>query len=450
LLGGSTNAGATFTMRAARRVDESTLHGLVRLLERAQGERPRLGIAAERMASWFVLRVLVLTALVGIAWLYVDPSRAMPAVLAVLVATCPCALSLATPVAIAAATGRLAREGVLVVRADAVEGLATVDSVLLDKTGTLTVGRPEVTRVEVSCVEVSCDDASRVEVSTGASPEPFTRHHALAIAAALERGSPHPIALAFRDHADPAIDCTDAHETAGCGLQGTVQGHVWRIGKPAFVRGLSTSVAEDDLGADVWLASDDGRSARFEIRDALRPDAADTVRALQQAGLEVRIASGDRPQTVADVAASLGLADAEGGMTPADKLARVRAAQAAGHRVLMVGDGINDGPVLAAADVSMAMGRGSPIAQAAGDLLLLRDSLAALPVAVRVARNALLRVRQNLRWAAGYNLAAIPLAALGFMPPWAAALGMSLSSLLVVFNARRSLGSSAADREHRR
>ena len=450
LLGGSTNAGATFTMRAARRVDESTLHGLVRLLERAQGERPRLGIAAERMASWFVLRVLVLTALVGIAWLYVDPSRAMPAVLAVLVATCPCALSLATPVAIAAATGRLAREGVLVVRADAVEGLATVDSVLLDKTGTLTVGRPEVTRVEVSCVEVSCDDASRVEVSTGASPEPFTRHHALAIAAALERGSPHPIALAFRDHADPAIDCADAHETAGCGLQGTVQGHVWRIGKPAFVRGLSTSVAEDDLGADVWLASDDGRSARFEIRDALRPDAADTVRALQQAGLEVRIASGDRPQTVADVAASLGLADAEGGMTPADKLARVRAAQAAGHRVLMVGDGINDGPVLAAADVSMAMGRGSPIAQAAGDLLLLRDSLAALPVAVRVARNALLRVRQNLRWAAGYNLAAIPLAALGFMPPWAAALGMSLSSLLVVFNARRSLGSSAADREHRR
>jgi Cu2+-exporting ATPase len=328
----------------------------------------------------------------------------------------------------------------LVVRADAVEGLATVDSVLLDKTGTLTVGRPEVTRVEVSCVEVSM----------GGSPEPFTRHHALAIAAALERGSPHPIALAFRDHADPAIDCADAHETAGCGLQGTVQGHAWRIGKPAFVRGLPTSVAEDDLGAGVWLASDDGRSARFEIRDALRPDAADTVRALQQGGLEVRIASGDRPQTVADVAASLGLADAEGGMTPADKLARVRATQAAGHRVLMVGDGINDGPVLAAADVSMAMGRGSPIAQAAGDLLLLRDSLAALPVAVGVARNALQRVRQNLRWAAGYNLAAIPLAALGFMPPWAAALGMSLSSLLVVFNARRSLDSITADREHRR
>ncbi len=440
LLGGSTNAGATFTMRAARRVDESTLHGLVRLLERAQGERPRLGIAAERMASWFVLRVLVLTALVGIAWLYVDPSMAMPAVLAVLVATCPCALSLATPVAIAAATARLAREGVLVVRADAVEGLATIDSVLLDKTGTLTIGRPEVTRVDVS----------GVEVSTGVSPEPFTRRHALAIAAALERGSAHPFALAFRHHADPAIDCADAHETAGHGLQGTVQGHVWRIGKPAFVRGLSTAFADDDLGAGVWLASDDGRSARFEIRDALRPDAADTVRALQQGGLEVRIASGDRPQTVADVAASLGLADAEGGMTPADKLARVRAAQAAGHRVLMVGDGINDGPVLAAADVSMAMGRGSPIAQAAGDLLLLRDSLAALPVAVRVARNALQRVRQNLRWAAGYNLAAVPLAALGFMPPWAAALGMSLSSLLVVFNARRSLDAGAADREHRR
>jgi Cu2+-exporting ATPase len=445
LLGGSSNAGATFTMRAARRVDESTLHGLVRLLERAQGERPRLGVAAERMASWFVLRVLVLTALVGIAWLYVDPARAMPAVLAVLVATCPCALSLATPVAIAAATARLAREGVLVVRADAVEGLATVDRVLLDKTGTLTVGRPEVTCAEVTCAEVTC-----AEVSARASPEPFTRRQALAIAAALERGSPHPIALAFRDHADPAVDCADAHETAGQGVQGTVQGHVWRIGKPAFACALSMAETDDGFGAGVWLASDDGRSAKFEIRDALRPDAADTVRALQQAGLGVRIASGDRPQTVADVAASLGLADAEGGMTPADKLARLRAAQAAGHRVLMVGDGINDGPVLAAADVSMAMGRGSPIAQAAGDLLLLRDSLAALPVAVRVARNALLRVRQNLRWAAGYNLAAIPLAALGFMPPWAAALGMSLSSLLVVFNARRSLDAGAADREHRR
>jgi Cu2+-exporting ATPase len=431
LLGGSSNAGATFTMRASRRADESTLHGLVQLLERAQGERPRLGVAAERMASWFVLRVLVLTLLVGLAWLYVEPARAMPAVLAVLVATCPCALSLATPVAIAAATARLAREGVLVVRADAVEGLATIDSVLLDKTGTLTVGHPEVTGVQVW-----------IDGSLEGGPERFTVREALTIAAALERGSQHPIAVAFRDHADPAVDCADAHEIAGCGLQGTVHGHLWRIGQADFVRGIAVLPGHRlpaDPGPGVTLASDDGRMASFDIRDALRTDAAATVRGLQASGLAVRIASGDRPQTVAGVAASLGLVDAEGGMTPTDKLARLRTLQTAGHRVLMVGDGINDGPVLAAADVSMAMGRGSPIAQAASDLLLLRDSLAALPVAVRVARNALQRVRQNLRWAAGYNLAALPLAALGFMPPWAAALGMSVSSLLVVFNARRSL-----------
>ena len=168
--------------------------------------------------------------------------------------------------------------------------------------------------------------------------------------------------------------------------------------------------------------------------------------ALQRAGLDVRVASGDRPATVARIAAALVLTDAEGALTPADKLSRLQTLQAAGHRVLMVGDGINDGPVLAAADVSAAMGRGSPIAHAAGDLLLLRESLGALPAAIDLARHALHRVRQNLRWAATYNIAAIPLAALGFMPPWAAALGMSLSSLLVVYNARRLPEAAAAER----
>jgi Cu2+-exporting ATPase len=196
-------------------------------------------------------------------------------------------------------------------------------------------------------------------------------------------------------------------------------------------------------GSTVALADDQGRSALFEVSDALREDAPMTTAALREAGLAVSIASGDRTATVSAVAATLGIADAEGGLDPAAKLARLKTLQAAGHRVLMVGDGINDGPVLAAADVSMAMGRGSAIAHAAGDLLLMRGSLAALPAAVRISRTALQRVRQNLRWAAGYNLAAIPLAALGFMPPWVAALGMSLSSLVVVFNARRPFGGEA-------
>lgn len=438
LLGGSANAGATFTLRATRRADESTLHGLVRLLERAQGERPRLGMAAERMASWFVLRVLALTALVGLGWAYFDPARAMPAVLAVLVATCPCALSLATPVAIAAATSRLARLGVLVMRADAVEGLAGVDTVLLDKTGTLTIGRPE-----VRTVRIGRDEAGMP------TPPVLTEREALAVAAALDRGSQHPVALAFRAHADPAVDCADAQELAGQGVTGTVTGRRWRLGQPAFALGGRTprfdTVAVRDPtdtastlpGSTVVLADDAGRAALFEIRDALRTDAMATIAALRDAGFAVRIASGDRPGTVAHVAAMLGITEAEGAMGPTDKLSRLKGLQAAGHRVLMVGDGINDGPVLAAADVSMAMGRGSAIAHAAGDLLLMRESLAALPAAMRVARTALLRVRQNLRWAAAYNLAVIPLAALGFVPPWVGALGMSLSSLVVVSNARR-------------
>jgi Cu2+-exporting ATPase len=429
LLGGSSNAGAAITLRATRRADESTLHGLVRLLERAQGERPRLGIAAERMASWFVARVLVLTALVGVAWWHFDPDRALPAVLAVLVATCPCALSLATPVAIAAATSRLARLGVLVMRADAVEGLAGVDTVLLDKTGTLTVGRPTVRTLHLG--RIVADPAHPDAV------DPLTEREALAIAAALESGSQHPLAVAFRDHADAAIDCADAHEIAGQGVTGTVAGRRWRLGKPRFA-----TDAAPMHEANVVMMDDLGRTAWFEVRDALRADAAATTTDLREAGLDVRIASGDRAETVSGVAATLGIREAEGALTPGEKLARLKALQSTGHRVLMVGDGINDGPVLAAADVSMAMGRGSAIAHAAGDLLLLRESLAALPDAVLVARAALQRVRQNLRWAAGYNLAAIPLAALGFMPPWVAALGMSLSSLVVVLNARRPLAAA--------
>jgi Cu2+-exporting ATPase len=343
----------------------------------------------------------------------------LPSVIAVLVATCPCALSLATPVAIAAATSRLARLGVLVTRADAVEGLAGIDTVLLDKTGTLTEGRPSVKAVRLG------------------GAEPLTGPEALAIAAALERGSQHPLAVAFRDHADPAVDCADAHEIAGQGVAGTVLGRRWRLGKPAFAAGGDAAALAALPAAGLAMMDDRGRTASFEVSDALRADAAATTMALREAGLAVRIASGDRAETVTAVASVLDVRDAEGALTPADKLARLKALQSAGHRVLMVGDGINDGPVLAAADVSMAMGRGSAIAHAAGDLLLMRESLAALPEAVRVARTALQRVRQNLRWAAGYNLAAIPLAALGFMPPWVAALGMSLSSLVVVFNARR-------------
>lgn len=422
LLGGSINAGATLELEVGAAPHESTLHALVRMLEHAQAERPRLGLAAERMASWFIVRVLLLTVAVGVAWSFVDPSRAFPAVLAVLVATCPCALSLATPVAIAAATSRLARLGLLVTRSDAIEGLAHVDTVLLDKTGTLTSGTARSLATRTAGM---LDDAT-----------------ALAIAAALEQSSKHPLAAAFQPHLRAGVDCADAHELPGCGVEGTVAGRRWRIGRPDWVAALAggaTSPALRDAlaSADVALGDAGGLQALFTLSDPLRADAAATVQDLRQLGLEPRLASGDRAAPVEQAARALGIRHFEARLRPEGKLERLRALQAEGHRVLMIGDGINDGPVLAAADVSMAMGGGSSIAHAAGDLVLLRESLAALPEAVRVARRTLTVVRQNLRWAAVYNLAAIPLAALGLMPPWVAALGMSLSSLFVVMNARR-------------
>ncbi len=421
LLGGSINAGATLTLRVSQAPQHSTLHTLVRLLERAQSERPRLGMAAQRMASWFIVRILVLTVLVALAWAWFDPSRVLPAVLAVLVATCPCALSLATPVAIAAATSRLARLGVLVTRADAVEGLAQVDTLVLDKTGTVTAGSPEL-----------------LDVETRPS---FSRHQGLAIAAALEAESRHPVAEALRAAAaGTAVPCRDAHEIAGQGIEGSVDGRRWRIGRAAWVAELTASpdsTAWQPRAGDIVLGDATGAAAAFTVADPLRSDARTAIAALRELGLDVQLASGDRDAAVRNAATQLGVQAARGQLRPEQKLEVVRGLQRDGHRVLMVGDGINDGPVLAAADVSAAMGRGSGIAHAASDLLLLRDSLAALPQSIRVARHTLQIVSQNLRWAAAYNLAAVPLAALGFMPPWIAALGMSLSSLVVVANARR-------------
>ncbi|MEZ5487913.1 MAG: cation-translocating P-type ATPase [Steroidobacteraceae bacterium] len=428
LLGGSINVGAALELEVTTAPHESTLHALVRLLEHSQAQRPRLGLAAERMASWFIVRVLVLTALVGIVWTLIVPSRAFPAVLAVLVATCPCALSLATPVALAAATSRLARLGVLVTRPDAIEGLAQADTVMLDKTGTLTTGAARL--LEVRTVE-PLDDAT-----------------ALALAAALEQCSRHPLAAAFLPHARAGLHCSDAQEVAGQGIEGTINDRRWRIGRAEWVAALRppaaasppVPLADTAATAGVALGDAHGLQALFTFADELRADAVQTVSRLTGLGLELRLASGDRDAPVARAAQALGIAHYAAEQRPEGKLQLLQDLQREGHKVLMIGDGINDGPVLAAADVSMAMSGGSSIAHAAGDLVLLRESLTALPAAIQVAWRTMSIMRQNLRWAAIYNLGAIPLAALGLMPPWVAALGMSLSSLLVVMNARRLVG----------
>jgi len=420
LPGGAINLGAPCTLRVTADVRGSRLAGMVGLIERAQAERPPQALAADRAAGKFVLSIVVLAAVVAIGWLLVEPSRAFEAVLAVLVVTCPCALSLATPVALAAATTRLARRGVLVTRANALEGLAGVDTVVLDKTGTLT--------------------SARMQLGEQRTLPGHDRERCLALAASLEQHSAHPVASAFTAASMQRLPFGDVREQGGEGLEGTLDGERWRIGRHAFVAALlpeATAGAPADADESVWLGSTRGLAASFLLEDTLRADAASGVAGLRALGLEVRIASGDRASTVARMAQTLGIADARGRMTPDDKLALIRELQSQGHRVLMVGDGINDGPVLAAANVSAAMGGGAAIAHAAADLLLMNESLGSVAAAVGTGRGTERLVRANLRWALLYNVCAVPLAALGFVPPWLAAVGMSGSSLYVVWRARR-------------
>ena len=412
--GGSVNLGGPLFLAASAAVADSTLASMVRLLERAQATRPRMALAADRVASWFVLLILLLAAVTAVAWWPIDPARAFAAVLAVLVVTCPCALSLATPVAIAAATARLTRLGVLVTRADAIERLARADTVVYDKTGTLTAGLASVTEVELLA--------------------DLPRERVLAIAAALEQQSAHPLAAAFRPFELAGLRAHAVREIDGAGIEGTVDGVEWRLGRRDFATGSAVESADE---AGLFLGNGHGLAARIGVGTPLRPEARAAVDALRGLGLRVMIASGDSRAAVAQVAAALSIDDARARLDPAGKIALVRELEARGRRVFVIGDGINDGPVLAAAHVSCAMGQGSAIAQAASDLLLIHENLAVLPQAISGARAALRVVRQNLGWALVYNLAAVPLAALGLVPAWLAALGMSLSSLGVVLNARR-------------
>lgn len=416
--GGSLNVSQPLTIAVTAVGQRTVLSGIVRLLERAQTERPRLARASDRAATHFIAWILLAAAIVAAVWSWLDPARAFPAVLAVLVVTCPCALSLATPAAIAAATARLTRLGVLVTRSDAIEALARVRHCVFDKTGTLTVGRPRIVRTHV----------------VGQREEGECR----ALAAALERGSEHPLAHAFLEAQPTVLAATDLVVHRGRGIEGAIHGRSHRIGTAEFVAELVGSALPQTIPpgaiclgrADEWLAA-------FELEDALRPDAAAAVTSLQELGLDVEVASGDHADAVAQVASRAGITRWHARLTPEDKVARLAALLREQRDVLVVGDGINDAPVLGAATVSAAMGAGSALAHASADLILTTESLPAIAGAVSHARSTLHVIRQNLLWAATYNALAIPLAAMGWMPPWAAALGMSASSILVVLNARR-------------
>ena len=419
-VGAKVTAG-TINMYAPLRVDvtaigqATVLSGIVRLLQRT--DHTTQPSSADRAARWFLSRILAATALVGGVWLFVDPSRAFEATLAMLVVTCPCALSLATPTALAAATAALARRGVLITQAAALEVLSKATRVIFDKTGTLTHGQLIIERCHLLSA-VSADSCRR-------------------IAAALEQGSEHPIARAFQFAVDGDSVATDVQVTPGGGIEGTVDGARYRIGRRHFVRELCATLPAVEEDAHIYLGSTDGELAWFELSDRLRGDARDVIARIQARRLPCEILSGDAWVTVAHTAQLCGIDTYTARQSPADKLDYVREQAARGEIVAMVGDGINDAPVLKGAAVSIAMGQASALAQASADIVLVGDKLSALPEAIDIARRTARIVKQNLAWATAYNVVALPLAALGFVPPWLAAVGMSASSMLVVFNALR-------------
>ncbi|MGE4112405.1 MAG: heavy metal translocating P-type ATPase, partial [Burkholderiales bacterium] len=423
--GGSVNLDGMLTLRVTRAGDDTVLAGIVRLMDRAQSTKPRIAQVADRVAQWFVAALLVLTAGVFAAWWQVDASRALWVAVSMLVVTCPCALSLATPAALTAATGAAYRAGVLVTRGTALETLARATHFVFDKTGTLTTGRMTLAGIRLLAGE--------------------TRGRCLAFAAALESQSEHPIGRALvRAAAGVHPLATGACNFPGQGIEGSVGGRRLRIGTLQFVAGLH-SQAMPDLpveavsGAVITVAMGDeqGWLALFLLDDVPRADAPDVVRALTEAGVEVVLLSGDHPAQVARAAAELGIRDARGGATPAGKLAQVKELQRNGAIVAMIGDGINDAPVLAQAQVSIALRSGTDLAQSAADVVLMDERLGAIVDARRHARRTLRVIHQNLAWAVAYNAVALPLAVAGLVTPLLAAAGMSASSLLVVANALR-------------
>lgn len=418
VMAGTVNIEAPLTVRIDAAGAATMLSGVVALMQRAQTDKPRIALAADRIASQFLWLILLAAALTGCAWWYIDPTRAFDAVLAVLVVSCPCALSLATPAVIAAACSALAKRGVLVTRADALERLAKVDVVAFDKTGTLTQG-------ELRIGEVMLDSG-------------LSRQHCLDLAAALEQGASHPIARAFHTAAHSVLHATELRVVPGAGVEGCINGQRYRLGHPAFALAWSQDVmTQPEDAAVVVLGSERGVLARFTLQDSVRPQAAQTVAQLHARHLATHMLSGDAAAPVRRIAQDIGIDQYAARLTPAGKLAALRQLQGEGHCVAMVGDGINDAPVLSAADVSLAMGGGTALAQAGADVILVRNELCSVPQALDIAHAARRIMRQNLYWAALYNLVGIPLAALGLVSPWVAAAGMSLSSTLVVLNALR-------------
>jgi cation-transporting ATPase V len=432
--GGTRNGAGALVVRVDTIAAESVLSGMQRLVDQAQRDKPPIQKLADRISGIFVPAVLILAAGTFLAWWLGDGNFgiAVLSAVAVLLVACPCAMGLATPVAMMVGTGRASALGILIRSGDALERLARADTVAFDKTGTLTERFATVTAV-----------ASLPGVGDG---------RVLALASALEAESEHPIAVAIRDASRPAERATGVEVLPGRGVVGTVEGHRVAVGRldgsaaPASLRAAISS-SQDRGETVVSVTCDDEIVGIIAVATPVRADAAPAVAHLQRMGLRTVILSGDAAPAVDTVAGIVNIDSAQSGLHPSEKLDALRALQAAGRRVVMVGDGVNDAPALVAADVGCAVGSGSDVALSNSDVALLGSDLQGVPAAIGIAGSTSAIIVQNFGWAMGYNLSAIPLAAAGLLDPLVAALAMGLSSLIVVLNSLRllRLGRSGVD-----
>ena len=417
---GTVNVANPLEIRVLATGSRTRLAAILDLVSGAQSVKPHRAALADRLSAWFVGAVLVIAVLVAGSWLLIDPQRALWVTLSVLVVTCPCALSLATPAALTVATGELKKRGFLIRKSHVLEALAELNRCIFDKTGTLTLGQMQIGRVRPAA------DVDQREL--------------ISVAASLERGSTHPIARAFRGIPTERQSVGDHRIIPGRGVTGVIGGRRYALGSPVLLEEMfGYAVPEPPEQAGLWLVL--GEERRFlgsiQLNDHLRPRAAEAVKELENQGIAVELLSGDRPGAARTIAETLHIRQWRGGATPEAKLSRLRQLQGEGEKIMMVGDGINDVPVLSGADISVAMGDAVDLTRLHADCLLVSANLDVLPAAVELARKTGRIIRQNLGWAVLYNLLALPLAAAGLVPPWAAAIGMSFSSLLVVLNALR-------------
>lgn len=436
VIAGSYNLGQTVHV-VLETIGESTQYGkIVNLINQAAIEKPRLSQLADRVARPFLLFVILSAAIAAALLWDIDRGRALMTAAAVLIVTCPCALSLATPAAMLSSASAFVKRGILIRRLQAIESIANVDTVIFDKTGTLT--------------------EDHIQVMAISHKDGLSEASALALAASIAQYSQHPISRALlknyqqinSKNSDPAldkIDLVDVQEEIGAGISAAVKNNVLTTNYQTLISGrLKFGSAKfcdiqdtEPFKQQVYLTDSNGWLATFSLQEAIKTNAATAIKQLKEIHLNVELLSGDQSYTVLHMANEIGISQFQAACSPNDKLLRLQALKEQGKKILMVGDGLNDGPILASAHVSIAMGKGVPLTLAHADYILLNGDISLIPAIIQHARKTMSIIKQNIAWAIVYNLVSIPLAFSGFLSAWLAGLGMALSSLIVVANALR-------------